>query len=271
MKKIILVLFLGVVIFSFSQTNVTIINPKQETLNVTKTIWGVATPDEMVNIVSKFPGRIIKIYKKEGDFVKKGDVLYKLDRELTGMKYKYIEKTSPINGVIVKRSASVGQFVGPSMPLFTIVNQEDISLSISVFPEDINLINNAQEIYIAKDGKKYYGKVSTTIPFGDPMTGMVTVKLKFDNLKLIPYERVEVTIIEKSDKGLVLPVESVLHDNKGYFVYKNINNKAVRQYVKTGLSNDEYIIIKSGINEKDQIISVGANIVKNNSDIKIIK
>ncbi|MCD6577845.1 efflux RND transporter periplasmic adaptor subunit [bacterium] len=271
MKKFSTLLFLLIAGLIFAQTNVNIITAQQGEVKLTKTLWGVAGADEMVNIMSKFPGRIIKTYKNEGDRIKAGEVLYKLDRELTGMKYKYIEKTSPINGVIIKRSVSKGQFVGPSMPLFTIIDDGTLFISISVFPENVNIIKNAKEIYTIKNGRKIEGKISSVIPFGDPMNGMITIKLVFKNLNALPNERIELTIVEKTEKGYILPVESILKDSKGPFLYKNIDNKAVKQYVRVGLTNNKEIIIKKGIISKDEIISVGANIVKENEEIKIIK
>ncbi len=271
MKKLGTFLFLILAGFVFAQTNVNTTKIVKGKVEVIRTLWGVAGSNEMVNIMSKFPGRILKTYKNEGDKVKTGEVLYKLDRELTGMKYKYIEKTSPINGTIIKRSISKGQFVGPSMSLYTIINENKLFISISVFPEYLETLKNAKEIFLWKDKKKYIGKITSSIPFGDPMSGMITVKLAFKDLKVIPNERIEVTIVEKSEKGYKLPVESLLKDTKGYYVYKNIDNKAVKQYVKVGLTDDKNIIIRKGLKDNDEVITIGANIVKDSEDIKIIK
>jgi multidrug efflux pump subunit AcrA (membrane-fusion protein) len=273
MKKIfltILMTFMGLVLFAIQ--NVEIINPKTDTLTIENRYWGMVTSDEIVSVVSKFPGRISSAYKNEGDRIEKGELLYKVDRELTGMKYNLIEERSPISGIIIKKSASEGQLIGPSMPVYTIINDKKLFISISIFSEEIEEIKNAKGIILTKNEKKYSGKLYRIVPFGDPMTGMITAKFNFNKLKLIPYERVAVDIILKEKKGITLPISTILTDrDDNYYVFTVRNGKAVKTIITLGLQNEYAAIIETGITTKDKVISIGAHIVKDGEEVNIVK
>ena len=242
------------------------------TVEVESTYWGVISSDEMVNVVSKYPGRLRKINKEEGDRVKKGDILYTVDRELTGMKYNMIEEKAPISGLIIKRHASPGQFIGPSMPVYTIVNDRKLYAAVNVFAEELDKIKDSKGIFLNAKGKEYSGKLSKAVAYGNPMNGMITIKLSFDKVELILNQRVEIRIVETTQDGIIIPIDAIIKDNEGnQHVFIILNGTAVKTPVETGLKNDYKAIITKGIEKGDEIIYIGAYLVNDGDKVKITK
>ena len=52
-----------------------------------------------------------------------------------------------------------------------------------------------------------------------------------------------------------MPVKSVRYQNEEAFVYRLVDGKAVRTVVKTGISDEKYVEITSGISNDDVIIT----------------
>ena len=62
-------------------------------------------------------------------------------------------------------------------------------------------------------------------------------------------------ILENVDNVITVPINAVFRDADGVkYVYKKNGEIAVKQPIKTGLSNEEVILVKDGLSEGDQIL-----------------
>jgi cobalt-zinc-cadmium efflux system membrane fusion protein len=53
---------------------------------------------------------------------------------------------SPINGIVRNIYVSIGEFVGIDKPLFTVINNENLIIALTVFEKDIHMIKKGQKI-----------------------------------------------------------------------------------------------------------------------------
>ncbi len=115
MKKIIIILVLIALVFGAvfivkkRKTELTSIKPsKRHSFHVKKgqvklenfsqmdKFFGTVEAFDSANIISRVQGQVTKIYKREGDIIKKGEKVLELDN-LTGLKKSFIDKLSALN------------------------------------------------------------------------------------------------------------------------------------------------------------------------------
>ncbi|KAA5805951.1 HlyD family efflux transporter periplasmic adaptor subunit [Thermoanaerobacterium thermosaccharolyticum] len=154
-----------------------------------------------------------------------------------------------------------------------IVNNNNYSVDVPIDETDINKIKIGQKATLTTDdlqGETFEGTVTeiSSIPTiqNNVASYNVTVSLPYtDKLKLGQTMNVSIIVSEKNNT-LLLPIEAVqTNGNNKYVILYNENNsnnnggraRNIRQ-VQTGLYNDKYIEILSGLNEGDKVLIFGA-------------
>ena len=143
------------------------------------TIQSASTSDVMSNV----QGKIIKSYKKVGDTVKKGELLYEMDdtdaklqiqkiqnsieqqqlsESNTSKNYSNMTVTAPFSGKVTGVSAVKGDNVNNGMTLFTITDTSRLKLSVPLSTVNIPYVKIGQSVKINLQ------------QFTDTITGVVT-------------------------------------------------------------------------------------------------
>jgi multidrug efflux pump subunit AcrA (membrane-fusion protein) len=79
-------------------------------------------------------------------------------------------------------------------------------------------------------------------------------------------------LLETHHGSLIIPEQCIRKDEKGEFVFVvSEDNTALKKYVVTGLNSANKTEIISGINETDKVVSVGQELIQENSKVKIAK
>ena len=82
----------------------------------------------------------------------------------------------------------------------------------------------------------------------------VEILINETNKNLLPGLTVSCRIIiDQIDDVLYIPLEGIHPEGDKYFVYKKTRGGYEKEYVTTGLSNSDFIIITEGLDEKDEI------------------
>ncbi|AEY65346.1 HlyD family efflux transporter periplasmic adaptor subunit [Clostridium sp. BNL1100] len=129
------------------------------------TIESASTSDVMSNV----QGKIIKSYKKVGDTVKKGDLLYEMDdtdaklqiqkiqnsieqqqlsESNTSKNYSNMTVTAPFSGKVTGVSAVKGDNVNNGMSLFTITDTSKLKLSVPLSTANIPYVKIGQSVKV---------------------------------------------------------------------------------------------------------------------------
>ncbi|EPR09391.1 efflux RND transporter periplasmic adaptor subunit [Ruminiclostridium papyrosolvens] len=129
------------------------------------TIESASTSDVMSNV----QGKIIKSYKKVGDTVKKGDLLYEMDdtdaklqiqkiqnsieqqqlsESNTSKNYSNMAVTAPFSGKVTGVSAVKGDNVNNGMSLFTITDTSKLKLSVPLSTANIPYVKIGQSVKV---------------------------------------------------------------------------------------------------------------------------
>jgi len=180
---------------------------------------------------------------------------------------------APLKGLVTDLSIKVGETAIPSVAsiagssLMTISDTKSLFAEINIDEADIAKIEVGQNVeievvsypdeiitgrvsYIAKSGKKVQNRQGVSFLVKVSVNDREGVKL-LSGMSC----RSEIFVTEKPD-ALVVPIEAIMSEDesgKNYIVI-NEDNKAVKRYVKIGISDDKYQEIYEGLKEGDSVV-----------------
>jgi membrane fusion protein, multidrug efflux system len=186
---------------------------------------------------------------------------------------------SPIDGVLLKKLAEVGEITGVGLPLFVVSDIRKIKVSAFIPESEFNKIRVDQkaEAYISSSGDFYEGKITEVGSAADAASRAFSVKIEIDNPKMLirPGMIAEVKIFpEQKKEALAIPAGSVQHDYNNLsfvFVVDTVKNRAFRRDVHLGKVMNMNIEIVSGLSEGEIIVTGGQQKLVDGSLIKTSK
>lgn len=205
-----------------------------------------------------------KMYKELDDYTIKAPI----DGTVVSKKKKAGDKIESGGGASAAASASSASSSSSSNVLAVIYDMSSLCFELSVDELDVKKVEVGQEVEITADaveGKTYTGIVENVSVNGTVGTNGVTtypakVRIQDADDKLLPGMNIDAVItVEKAENVIAVPLRAV---NRGNTVYvkgnkSNDTDKAPEGFktvqVETGISDDNYIEIKSGISEDDTV------------------
>ena len=186
---------------------------------------------------------------------------------------------SPIEGVLLKKLAEVGEITGAGLPLFVVSDLRKIKVSAFIPASELNKIRLGQkaEIKVSSSGNIFEGRITEVGSVADAASRAFSLKIEIDNPKMLirPGMIAEVRITpEKQNEVLAVPAGSILHDyNNQSFVFAvdTVKGCAVRRDVTPGKLMDNYIEIESGLSEGEIIVTGGQQKLVDGSPVVISK
>ena len=173
---------------------------------------------------------------------------------------------APYSGVIASKSVEVGQNVSPGLPVFNIVDRQNLNVVVSVPETEISNVNRGQEAVIvipALADMKVDGEVTEKGIKANPLSRSYEVKIKIkdndDLKKIMPGMITEVFMSgESSEQKIVIPANVLqLDENNQYFVWLNNGGKASKRIVSCGDFTANGVIVVSGLHAGDEVIVEG--------------
>ncbi len=186
--------------------------------------------------------------------------------------------TSPVAGVVGIRSVELGGLAKPEDSLMQIVTLDPIITEVHVPETMYHRLRIDLEATIEVDSypNPFLGRVTRISPVIDQLTRTALVRIEVPNSQglLKPGMHARVTI--SSDAGhtaTVVPVSSVIQSGQRsvVFVVEPGSNQVREQEVRVGLSTREVTEILEGIEESQQVVSLGARIVRNGQTVKVME
>ncbi len=194
-------------------------------------------------------------------------------------------KRAEFDGKVIKlRKKLNNNSSGEKEPLIVIANPEKMQVKLQIDTYDIARVSVGQtvEIYLEEYGQVLTGRVNDIgmevikkqAVFGGDSPNIIEVTAniigsKPGNLKLGTEAEAEIIVAESKNR-LVIPIESILEENGKTFVYNDNQGIAEKIYVKTGLSDTEYVEIIDGIGIEERVITTGNIGIKNGNKIAAV-
>lgn len=181
---------------------------------------------------------------------------------------------SPINGVITKIDAKVGQLATTGTPLISIISDSAFEVNALISEIDIGKValdNTVSMTLDAFPGETFVGTVFYIDPAQTSADGVVGYKIKISFDTADPRMKSGLTAnidikTRSRENVLILPQYAILQNDEGIFVQvvndgtntKADKNKPVDVPVTLGLQDqDGNVEITSGVTEGQQVINIG--------------
>jgi membrane fusion protein, heavy metal efflux system len=171
--------------------------------------------------------------------------------------------TSPIEGIVVERNATIGATVGTDANLFKIIDISAVWIDANVFEKDLERVKVGQEVKVtvpAFPGTTFSGKVILVNSVVDPDTRTVKVRTEVPNpdgrLKPDMFANVQI-ITDLHRSAISIPQSAVLKDGDKTVVFVVDGNAYKKRVVTVGIQGNDRIEIVDGLNAGDKVVVKG--------------
>lgn len=166
--------------------------------------------------------------------------------------------SAPIGGVIEQKNLDVYDMASPQMAAYIISDKDAAVVSFKVSEPALAHLRTGDHITVEKDGQTCLGAVSEIATAADAHTGLYAIKATVKNppFDLRSGSTVKVYAdTQKAENVTLLPIDAVYYDNGTPYVYIFEDNTARRAEIVTGITDDTYIHVVSGISLSDEVIT----------------
>lgn len=280
------------------------------------------------DVIAKVGGEVRQLLVEEGDEVRKGQVLARLDGErlklelneseaklrklqrdyernidlqskglisdgdfekikyemkaleaafnLASLELDYTQIRAPIDGVVAGRFVKLGNTISEGDALFKVTSLEPLVAYLHVPEREYRNVDPGQTVGIEIDalgGDTIVATVSRVSPVVDPQTGTfkITVEIIDQQRRIKPgmFGRIGV-IYDVHDDALQIPRSAIIEDQGKASVFVVEDDHAARRLVETGYSNKGMVEILSGLQDGEQVVTVGQASLKQDSRVNVI-
>lgn len=216
------------------------------------------TPSATADVRAVYPGRVLRVTRTVGDFVRQGETLAEVESSSSLQTYSV---RAPIAGTVLERRTNAGD-VASSEPLFVIGDIDAAQAELHVFPRDARRIKSGQNVEVQLAGGDLIakGKIDSFLPLAQTGTQSLIARVVLPrDSGFRPGMRVTASV-DTSETQVPLAVrESGLQRFRDFTVVfaKHGETYEVRM-LELGRKDGDFVEVISGIDP-------GENYVTNNS------
>src|SRR6266567_3163533 len=171
---------------------------------------------------------------------------------------------SPLDGVVLTKKASVGEYLAAGAPVVDIVRINPLRLRVEVPEREAHNIRNGQSVRVSVEGdpNSYLGYIKRLSPTIGEQNRVLAVEADVaNNGRLRPGAFVKAEIItNQSATAVTVPVNAIVTFAGIEKVIVVENGKAIEKPVTTGRRGSDWIEIKSGVNVGDTVVMDPGNL-----------
>jgi cobalt-zinc-cadmium efflux system membrane fusion protein len=183
----------------------------------------------------------------------------------------HLQVTAPFEGIVVERSAVLGEVVEPTRALFAIANTHSMWAMIDLFESDVPVVASGQEVVFALEsvpGQTFPGKITWVSTQLDPSTRTLKARAEITNesglLRANTFGRVQI-VVRRGERSLLVPRDAVQWDGCCNLVFVKADDEGtafqptqVHLGVDTGVGYEAL----SGVKNGDVLVTSGSYLLK---------
>ena len=214
----------------------------------------------------------------EGDFEK-----IKFDLEalqaaynLANLELDYTQIRAPIDGVVSERFIKIGNTIKAGDPIFHVTSLSPLVAYLHVPEREYRQIAAGQPASIRIDalgGDPILAYVTRVSPIVDPATGTfkITIEIGNEQKRIKPgmFGRMAITY-DRHENALQIPRSAIIESATATSVLVEEEGIAIRKVVQTGYSINGMIEITNGLDDGENVITVGQVGLKSDSRVNVI-
>lgn len=188
----------------------------------------------------------------------------------------YYSITSPITGVITKKSVEQGMFISPPTSILTLTKNSTLEAEINIPERYLSKVKIGEKAIIKLDNIKDISlKITKISPTVDSINHIFKAKAIIEN----PSEEIKQgmsfecqVIFNEKASAMLLPTDAIIDSEGKKLVYLiGKDNKVVEKSVQVGLQTTEKTEVISGINEEESVILEGNSFIKAGDLVEVEK
>jgi membrane fusion protein, copper/silver efflux system len=194
--------------------------------------------------------------------------------ERTGEVSRTLTIYSPVSGFVMDRKAFPQTSVTPDMELYTVANLSTIWVMADVYEYELPYLRIGQAAKIQLSyypGKLWNGRVAYIYPTLDPQTRTAKVRIDLPNpgFQLKPQMFADVQLQVNYGRQIVVPQEAVLDSGERQTVFVAAGDGHFEpRLIKAGPQMDGNVIVLSGLQPGETIVSSGNFLIDSESQLK---
>ncbi len=193
---------------------------------------------------------------------------------------------APFDGDIVKKSIELGSFVGPGAPVFVVAKTDVVKVVIGVPDTAVQSIKLGQTVDVSVDAfadRSFKARISRVASAADPRTRNFEVEVAIPNrdhvLKVGMIGSLQLATAEAAEKpksSLQVPLSAIVQSPEGKYGVFVLSNSGAAQIarlrtVEIGMVNGSEMSVVSGLAAGDEVITTGANLLKDGQRVEVVK
>ncbi|MFA5467520.1 MAG: efflux RND transporter periplasmic adaptor subunit [Sphaerochaetaceae bacterium] len=256
-----------------------IINVSAQSVTSDTFIKTVTTGATVVNktekraLTSTQGGTVKQILVGEGDVIQIGDTICIVDPSKPGAQYKEVELKAIASGEIDELNIIVGQEITSGATLLTIKPAAELKIKAYLPEKYYSLIDHDTKATFtseAYDGRIFQASITKkeTLINTDDWTFGMEFETPADELIVEGmYVRISIEIMN-IENAIAIPRKSINTLAQEKYVYVVENGVAIRRNITTGAENETSVVVTSGLDVGEMIITAGT--VTDQSPVHII-
>lgn len=184
---------------------------------------------------------------------------------------------SPISGVVDEKFMNRGEMSAPGSPIVNIIDVSRVKISAGVPEMYITKVKMGQSVRVTIDvlpGVEFDGKISYIAPAlqGTSRTFEVEIVISNRDKLLKPGMNANVLISESSVENAVVIQQDLLVDyGDEVYVFVLEGDIARKRVITLGGRNNNMVLVESGLNAGDMLITDGFQSVKDGDKVQVVQ
>jgi Cu(I)/Ag(I) efflux system membrane fusion protein len=182
---------------------------------------------------------------------------------------------APAAGVVLEKKAVQGMRFMPGEALYQIADVSTVWVLADVFERDIGALQVGQAAEVGIDaypGRRFAGRLNYIYPTLNAQTRTVPVRIELPNprgeLRPAMYAQVELKV-GSGGTVLAVPVSAVIDGGaQQRVIVQQAEGRFEPREVRLGLRGDDYVEVKEGIREGEQVVVAANFLIDSESNLK---
>ncbi len=242
-------------------------------------VTGCVEPSERVDVIAKIPspGKLVSAKVRKGDYVKRGQTLAVVDRDVVGARYRHYGVEAPSSGIVASITEDRGALVSPQVPVAVIVDIDKVKVKTSVVEADLSRVKTGTSARVRVDafpGEAFNGQVSSIPPVLDQFSHTAQVEITVDNQdhRLLPGMYAEIELVADVHEDVpVVPKRAVLK-RKGKdlaYLYNEDDSRIHLVELELGFYDLKEYEVRKGLKEGDLVVDRNLVVLKDRTRVSL--
>jgi RND family efflux transporter MFP subunit len=190
---------------------------------------------------------------------------------------EYTVVRAPIDGIIATKDLKIGQYVGASTTVATLVDLSSVEVETYVPEAIINSLKRGDqaEIHVKSvSAEPLTGRITAIAPALDSKNLNYPVNIEVANpkglLKSGMFADVKFTV-ERNKQVMAVALDAIVEEDQRKYVWLLAGDQAKKRLIKTGIVDARLAEVTEGLTAKDVVIVKGVNLLKNGAKVMVVK